>query len=526
MSNHGNLKLIDAPRHIVTAYQIQEEEHSTNDDEDSSSIPSNITKTTKKTYPIGSLFTFAMQSALSSSLLASSSLLPRCRNENEEDDDDNDYDDEEEDEISRNPLTIEIPPSTKLTIDTVSVDPLSFSRTPKDSTMSLHISTDVNDFSCLCPYLSSHYNKNHHCQSMVQNLNISIIGPNTIQLALIQNGQKNDKSIDVNSTHVYANIFGKVEVVDEDIANAVVDAKTNHVFDELKRLQSFEEALDKENHELIKGKKMCDSKIDHGEIINKDIIIIGEDGSRQVGDKRKEEEPIMHEVVKDNIEVAKDNIGESQSHPANTMVNSNVDKKEKEGTLDKKRKLSELNNISKVNTEPSTDVPEIQKLTKKQRKKLAKKKRKELEEAVAKTQGHNTSNGKPTNASSTTTNNQPRKVSLTKQRALSCGVLIQDIVHGTGATVRAGRKLSINYVGKFADIDKEFDKNTSSSHPFVFRVGTGEVIKGLDTGMEGMKVGGERIITIPPKLGYGNKGSGKIPGNSTLCFEVKLLAVG
>jgi len=72
-----------------------------------------------------------------------------------------------------------------------------------------------------------------------------------------------------------------------------------------------------------------------------------------------------------------------------------------------------------------------------------------------------------------------------------------------------------------------FDKNHSKQHPLVFRQGTGEVIRGLERGLEGMKVGGERVINIPSKLGYGTKGAGDdIPPDSDLTFEVKLLKVG
>jgi FKBP-type peptidyl-prolyl cis-trans isomerase len=122
---------------------------------------------------------------------------------------------------------------------------------------------------------------------------------------------------------------------------------------------------------------------------------------------------------------------------------------------------------------------------------------------------------------------QKRTRSITKPRTIQGGIRIQDIVHGSGSAVRNGRRVSINYVGTFPnDGNKIFDKNQSKGKPLTFRLGTGEVIKGLDRGMIGMKVGGEREITIPPKLGYGEKGTSGIPGNSTLCFTVQLKSMG
>jgi FKBP-type peptidyl-prolyl cis-trans isomerase len=110
------------------------------------------------------------------------------------------------------------------------------------------------------------------------------------------------------------------------------------------------------------------------------------------------------------------------------------------------------------------------------------------------------------------------------QRRLHGGVLVKDIIIGSGSTVKPGRKVSILYVGSLASNGKVFDKNQNHSKPLQFRLGTGQVIRGLDIGLEGMKVGGERNITIPPELGYGNKAMGdKIPKNSTLVFQVRLI---
>jgi len=103
----------------------------------------------------------------------------------------------------------------------------------------------------------------------------------------------------------------------------------------------------------------------------------------------------------------------------------------------------------------------------------------------------------------------------------------EDLAVGTGAEARDGDKVKVNYTGRLLKTNFMFD--TSIGHgkkPFEFQIGKGSVIKGWDQGVVGMKVGGKRKLTIPSRLGYGDKGSPpKIPGKATLVFEVELLAV-
>jgi FKBP-type peptidyl-prolyl cis-trans isomerase len=99
-----------------------------------------------------------------------------------------------------------------------------------------------------------------------------------------------------------------------------------------------------------------------------------------------------------------------------------------------------------------------------------------------------------------------------------------DSVVGTGDEAVAGKKVSVNYVGTLSDGTK-FDSSYDRNEPFEFTLGGGEVIKGWDQGVVGMKVGGKRKLVIPPDLGYGAQANGKIPANSTLVFEIELLGV-
>ncbi|KIY67178.1 hypothetical protein CYLTODRAFT_397665 [Cylindrobasidium torrendii FP15055 ss-10] len=108
-------------------------------------------------------------------------------------------------------------------------------------------------------------------------------------------------------------------------------------------------------------------------------------------------------------------------------------------------------------------------------------------------------------------------------KELAMGVKAKDTTVGKGPTAKKGKRVEMRYIGKLTN-GKVFDSNTKGK-PFVFQLGAGEVIKGWDIGVAGMAVGGERILTIPPAAGYGKKGSGPIPANSTLIFEVKLLGV-
>jgi FKBP-type peptidyl-prolyl cis-trans isomerase FkpA len=112
------------------------------------------------------------------------------------------------------------------------------------------------------------------------------------------------------------------------------------------------------------------------------------------------------------------------------------------------------------------------------------------------------------------------------------GLQYEDIVAGSGETARAGQHVTVHYTGWLHDPGapqgrgRKFDSSKDRDDPFDFSLDDGMVIKGWDEGVQGMKVGGTRVLTIPPELGYGPQGAGGvIPPNATLVFEVELLAV-
>ncbi|KAB2639770.1 MAG: FKBP-type peptidyl-prolyl cis-trans isomerase [Verrucomicrobia bacterium] len=105
------------------------------------------------------------------------------------------------------------------------------------------------------------------------------------------------------------------------------------------------------------------------------------------------------------------------------------------------------------------------------------------------------------------------------------GLIIEDIVVGEGAVAEAGQQVSVHYTGWLLDGTK-FDSSKDRNDPFDFGLGRRQVIAGWDEGVQGMKIGGTRKLTIPSQLGYGARGAGGlIPPNATLVFEVELLGI-
>jgi FKBP-type peptidyl-prolyl cis-trans isomerase len=124
---------------------------------------------------------------------------------------------------------------------------------------------------------------------------------------------------------------------------------------------------------------------------------------------------------------------------------------------------------------------------------------------------------------------EPRpSVSAEPEKPEPADLIKEDLVVGTGAEAKDGDKVKVNYTGRLLKTNFMFDTSIGpGKKPFDVEIGKGKVIKGWELGLVGMKVGGKRKLTIPSRLGYGEKGSPpKIPGKATLVFEIELLSVG
>ena len=109
---------------------------------------------------------------------------------------------------------------------------------------------------------------------------------------------------------------------------------------------------------------------------------------------------------------------------------------------------------------------------------------------------------------------------------IPAAVVKEDLVVGTGAPAAAGDDVVVHYIGWLAEGRRQFDSSRARRDPLDFALGAGDVIKGLDAGVAGMRVGGKRRLTSPPALAYDEQGcGGVIPPQATLVFEVELLEV-
>lgn len=105
------------------------------------------------------------------------------------------------------------------------------------------------------------------------------------------------------------------------------------------------------------------------------------------------------------------------------------------------------------------------------------------------------------------------------------GLKYEDLIEGNGAEANAGQMVTVHYTG-WLENGQKFDSSKDRNDPFRFKLGAGQVIRGWDEGVAGMKIGGTRKLTIPANLGYGSRGAGGvIPPNATLIFDVELLAL-
>lgn len=123
-------------------------------------------------------------------------------------------------------------------------------------------------------------------------------------------------------------------------------------------------------------------------------------------------------------------------------------------------------------------------------------------------------------------NAEPHEKSAIGKAKASKSLQIEDTVVGEGSEATTGKTVTVHYTGTLYPEGTKFDSSLDSGRPFSFHLGEGQVIEGWEKGVQGMKVGGERTLIIPPKMAYGASGvPGAIPPNATLKFDIKLLDV-
>lgn len=194
-------------------------------------------------------------------------------------------------------------------------------------------------------------------------------------------------------------------------------------------------------------------------------------------------------------------------------------KKETLNTPAKPEKKKEVETPAKKDAENTPDSPEKKK----------KKKKKDGQSPVK--EGQTPAKDGKTPAKDPEAKAVPKNVDgatpgKTPKRTLKGGLIVEDLKVGKGPEAKAGKMVSVYYVGRLKQNNKQFDACKEGEKPFKFAVGRGEVIKGWDIGVDGMKVGGKRRLICPPQLGYGSKGAAPaIPPNATLVFEVELKSV-
>jgi len=224
------------------------------------------------------------------------------------------------------------------------------------------------------------------------------------------------------------------------------------------------------------------------------------------------------------------------------QVNGDITKSEKKKKKEKKDKtLTGTPKTPKPNVENNKEIPSLkveekpakgevnskeEKKVSKQEAKTPKREEKAKKEPKTPKEGEKALQKEPKTPKTPKESDKSTKDSTTPgktpKRTVKGGVQIEDLEEGEGTEVTAGKFVGMYYSGKLKTNNKQFDACEKGSKPFKFRVGMGEVIKGWDVGLKGMKPGGKRRLVIPPAMGYGPQGAPPdIPGNSTLVFEVE-----
>ncbi|KAE9359631.1 hypothetical protein PF008_g2178 [Phytophthora fragariae] len=251
-----------------------------------------------------------------------------------------------------------------------------------------------------------------------------------------------------------------------------------------------------------------------------EMMVFGDDdGSSDddVDENEEEQEELNDEAKKNRFEVLEERVHsdapESKKKSPKKEVKKEVKKESKKEAAAKKAAAAAAEAEKKAKEEKEAE----KKMAKAA--KVAEKEKKTAEKLAEVTAGSVKSKKRAAPAESVEV---PKKAKVATR--MHKGVTIEDVAVGKGRPVQRGRKVGIVYRGRLTN-GKQFDATQNRKKPFTFRHGIGDVIKGMDIGIEGMRVGSKRTITIPSKLGYGREGSPPvIPSNADLIFEIEVVS--
>lgn len=256
-----------------------------------------------------------------------------------------------------------------------------------------------------------------------------------------------------------------------------------------------------------KSKKKA-KDVDESASLKRKVQAVDEDEQLQDGKKKKKKNKL------------KDHGKEESAHVKETNVTVPDEKSEEVKTT------TNQNNVSHAKDGDDGKLSNDEVLVEKKNKKKKKKKTKEAEGEAAKNEIATTVENQKLSTSEKKKEKEPTEAKPSNVRTYPNGLVIEDISMGKPDGKRAdlGKKVSVRYTGKLQKDGKIFDSCIGKA-PFKFRLGVGQVIKGWDVGVNGMRVGDKRRLTIPPSMGYGDKRVGSIPQNSWLIFDVELVGV-
>ncbi|RDX95849.1 Peptidyl-prolyl cis-trans isomerase FKBP53 [Mucuna pruriens] len=258
-----------------------------------------------------------------------------------------------------------------------------------------------------------------------------------------------------------------------------------------------------------KAKKEKD--VDHSASLKRKVDSADEDEPQDGKKKRKKGKKL------------KDIKGES-AHASGSSNEANVAMPDEKHPEEDKT-ATNLSNVSHAEDEHDGKLPNNEDLAEKKKKKKKKKKTNDSEGVAAADQIATTVE-KQNLSSSEKKGKKQTETKPSQVRTFSNGLVIEEVYMGKpdGKKAAPGKKVSVKYIGKLKKDGKIFDSNVGSA-PFKFRLGVGQVIKGWEIGINGMRIGDKRKITIPPSMGYSDKRVGSIPPNSWLVFDVELINV-